>query len=724
MSINHRATRWFSVWGLSAVALLISFASINRTSAQDNGLQSPQNPQAVAGSSFSYQGRLIKNGQPVSSTCDLSLSLWDSVSGGSILNNNTFNSVPISNGLFTVQLDYGATTFAGDARWIETAVRCTGDANYITLSPRTKLTATPYAIYSLNNWGFSGNSGTGPHNFLGTTDNTTLTLGVNNTAALRLIPAADAPKVIGGYAGNAIKGSGDGATIAGGGSFLYGANVISGPNVSYSAIGGGVNNRILGQAYNSIIGGGYNNVISNVISGTYVNRSTIGGGEANTITNNGATVGGGNLNAAGGQEATIGGGISNIADGDRSTIGGGGGNNIQITGTYAIVGGGRFNAASGYADTISGGNLNNASHYGSSIGGGDGNYAIADRATIGGGYGNLASGYGATIPGGLSNSATMSSTFAAGQQAQANHQGTFVWADSTNTLFASTGADQFLIRANGGVGINTNAPARALDVNGVIGVFDGGTRTYGGGLATEVGSQLIELGINESSSTRFGGGYDIFAQGGMLRVDTRAGQNVFQFFGRVPGNASPDLIATLNNAGALIINGTMTIGSMASAGSSPLCLNSSNAVSFCSSSLRYKDNVENLPLGLETVARLRPVTFNWKTNGAADLGFVAEEVNQISPLLTTLNTEGQIEGVKYDRISAVLVKAVQEQQQQIAELKTQNAAQQQEIARLKQGGPAPDQSFNPFNLISTLVSVIALGGVIAIGLRQKRGVKA
>ena len=52
--------------------------------------------------------------------------------------------------------------------------------------------------------------------------------------------------MIGGYAGNAVNGLGDGATIAGGGSFLYGANVISGAIVSYSTIGGGVNNRILG----------------------------------------------------------------------------------------------------------------------------------------------------------------------------------------------------------------------------------------------------------------------------------------------------------------------------------------------------------------------------------------------------------------------------------------------------------------------------------------------
>jgi len=55
---------------------------------------------------------------------------------------------------------------------------------------------------------------------------------------------------------------------------------------------------------------------------------------------------------------------------------------------------------------------------------------------------------------------------ASGAQAKADHRGTFVWADSTFLDFASTAADQFLIRAAGGVGIGTNAPGAPLHVKG------------------------------------------------------------------------------------------------------------------------------------------------------------------------------------------------------------------------------------------------------------------
>jgi hypothetical protein len=61
---------------------------------------------------------------------------------------------------------------------------------------------------------------------------------------------------------------------------------------------------------------------------------------------------------------------------------------------------------------------------------------------------------------------------AAGRRAKANHAGSFVWADQTDADFTSTGADQFLIRAEGGVGIGTNAPEAPLHImNGSAGTY-------------------------------------------------------------------------------------------------------------------------------------------------------------------------------------------------------------------------------------------------------------
>jgi hypothetical protein len=57
--------------------------------------------------------------------------------------------VPVSEGLFTVPLDFGAGVFTGDARWLEIGVRPgLSSGAYTLLSPRQALTATPYALYA------------------------------------------------------------------------------------------------------------------------------------------------------------------------------------------------------------------------------------------------------------------------------------------------------------------------------------------------------------------------------------------------------------------------------------------------------------------------------------------------------------------------------------------------------------------------------------------------
>jgi hypothetical protein len=163
-----------------------------------------------------------------------------------------------------------------------------------------------------------------------------------------------------------------------------------------------------------------------------------------------------------------------------SSIGGSEANSVPLCASGAFIGGGGFADSSGKNSnhatsfgTVSGGIGNLAGNGsllgGSTVGGGHWNQATGDNSTIAGGDSNAASGQAATIPGGAQNTAAGKFSFAAGYRAKANDDGTFVWADSTDVDFSSTGKDQFLIRASGGVGINiTTSPTEKLEVNGKV----------------------------------------------------------------------------------------------------------------------------------------------------------------------------------------------------------------------------------------------------------------
>jgi hypothetical protein len=99
--------------------------------------------------------------------------------------------------------------------------------------------------------------------------------------------------------------------------------------------------------------------------------------------------------------------------------------------------------------------------------------------------------------------------------------------------------------------------------------------------------------------------------------------------------------------------------------------------------LRYKTNIAPFNFGLNLVNKLKPITFDWKEGGMADLGLGAEDVAAIEPLLVNYNKDGQVEGVKYDRIGVVLLNAVKEQQQQIQTQQKQINEQQKIIDGLR-----------------------------------------
>jgi hypothetical protein len=259
--------------------------------------------------------------------------------------------------------------------------------------------------------------------WLGTAADQALELRVNGERALRLEPNDTSPNVIGGLSGNSVTGGAYGATIAGGGA--SGGPPPANPNGvtdDYGTIGGGGNNRAGDSA-------------GTTDDATY---ATVGGGSSNTASGDSATVGGGWWNTASGGYGTVGGGSDNVAQGG-----------------YATVGGGWDNEAAAWA----------------TVGGGHSNSATAGFATVGGGEGNIAGGTAATVPGGSNNTAQGPASFAAGHRAKANHQGTFVWADSNDFDFASTADNEFSARATGGarfvsaIDLDTGAPTAGVVLN-------------------------------------------------------------------------------------------------------------------------------------------------------------------------------------------------------------------------------------------------------------------
>ena len=100
---------------------------------------------------FTYQGRLTDTSMTASGTYDFQFRLYDAAGGnnqiGTVI---TRSGVTVTNGAFTVQLDFGAAAFPGADRYLEVDVKKSSDTAYTTLTPRQQVTSTPYAIQSLN----------------------------------------------------------------------------------------------------------------------------------------------------------------------------------------------------------------------------------------------------------------------------------------------------------------------------------------------------------------------------------------------------------------------------------------------------------------------------------------------------------------------------------------------------------------------------------------------
>ena len=103
------------------------------------------------GSAFTYQGRLNDSGNPANGNYDLQFAVFDASSGGIQLGSTLTNAATaVSNGLFTVTLDFGAEVFTGASRWLAIGVRTNGGGPFVPLSPLQPILPVPYAIMANN----------------------------------------------------------------------------------------------------------------------------------------------------------------------------------------------------------------------------------------------------------------------------------------------------------------------------------------------------------------------------------------------------------------------------------------------------------------------------------------------------------------------------------------------------------------------------------------------
>ncbi|MBE7457559.1 MAG: hypothetical protein KJ057_02700 [Phycisphaerae bacterium] len=277
------------------------------------------------------------------------------------------------------------------------------------------------------------------------------------------------------------------------------------------------------SGYNVV--GGFSGADGNEVQNGVIGATLFGGVtlNPNRVTDNGSTVGGGILNLAGNSNeiiddahfATVAGGYANHAGGAYSTVAGGQGN--YAGDSFSVVGGGSTNNASGSASVVGGGYINLATGSQSGVLGGYLNEASGDYSAVLGGVFNRATGDFGMCLGGVENIAAGNYSLAAGIRAYANHLGTFVWNDATTVPFESAMEHTFIVRASGGVGINTNDPTSPFTVAGTIESKSGGfkfpdgtvqvTAATGGSLWQQNGNDMYynsgEIGLgNNSPRTR------------------------------------------------------------------------------------------------------------------------------------------------------------------------------------------------------------------------------
>ena len=252
-----------------------------------------------------------------------------------------------------------------------------------------------------------------------------------------------------------------------------------------------------------------------------------------------------------------------------------------------------------------------------------------------------------------------------------NTDGTFNTATGDRALFSNTvGSNN---TANGASALFNNTVASDDTADGAFGLLNNTTGNFNTAIGVNAlrnnttGSNNIALGFSAGDNLTVGDdNIDIGAEGVADESNTI----------RIGANQRGTFIAGIRGATTTNANGI------------PVLIDSAGQLGTLSSSRRFKKEIEPMDKTSEAILTLRPVTFHYKHDktGTPQFGLLAEDVAEVNPDLVVHDKNGEIYTVRYDAVNAMLLneflkehKKVEQQQADIAELKSTVAREQKEM---------------------------------------------